>query len=372
MTTLPTSGPYADFMTSFFGTLSAQDQQSLWDSFLQNNNLTSNPSPTDITAQTNFMTFIQGTYTRDTTTILLSPEEVLKRDVSFNCYDLLLKMLKTLQATISVQAQNLVVLGNWQQTDTKQMTRVPTYTPNANQEWSIDTDFSKLGTPSVTNGVASTDGIPMNTFTIGYNDISIADISHYLVSQVPLGKAPLTPDVTTNSFKFANFFSNSDVGRHHLEFTFYYEGENGTNTVMVQGSDYNGGIPVNADFAVGTTDAATEINMQEAFRQLLTDPALQADIQAARAPNTGNAGTPSIEWPFNSTSDSDTKRRGEFNARDQQFIENIRSNRQVVQDMAQTQQNNLSTTQTAIQDITNLMTSMIDGWRSMIGSIFAG
>jgi len=367
MTTLPTSGPYADFMTSFFGTLSAQDQQSLWDTFLQTNNLSSNPSPTDIAAQTNFMTFIQGTYTRDTTTVLLSPAEVLKRDVSFNCYDLLLKMLKTLQSTISVQAQNLVVLGNWQQTDTKQMTRVPTYTPNANQEWSIGTDFSKLGTPSATNGVASTNGIPMNTFTIGYNDISIADISHYMISK----------GGNNTEFVFGSYFNNSSPGSHHLEFHFLYQGfdpnlnggDGGNNYVQVQGSDLS--APITIQFQEGQTPAATEINMQEAFRALLTNPAVQAEVVAAKT-TPGAAGTPSIEWPFNSTSDSDTKRRGEFNARDQQFIENIRSNRQVVQDMAQTQQNNLSTTQTAIQDISNLLTSMIDGWRSIIQSFLVG
>ncbi len=361
MTTLPTSGPYATFMTSFFGTLSPQEQQSLWDTFLQNNNLTSNPSPTDTTAQANFMTFIQGIYTKDTTTVILSPAEILKRDVSFNCYDLLLKMLKTLQSTISVQAQNLVVLGNWQQEDTKQMTRVPTYTPNATQAWSIGADFSNIQT------------IPMNTFTIGYNDISIADISHYLVSTPPTSTSTGSGVTLTNTFQFGSFFNNSTPGSHHVEFKMtYFPNAGGPGSlggeILVKGSDMQ---PLTFSYVKGNTDAETEKNIQEAFRTALENPTIQGEITAA-VNTPGAAGTPHIDWPFNSTSDSDTKRRGEFNARDQQFIENIRSNRQVVQDMAQTQQNNLSTTQNGIQDIANLMTSMIDGLRSMVGAIFTG
>lgn len=68
--------------------------------------------------------------------------------------------------------------------------------------------------------------------------------------------------------------------------------------------------------------------------------------------------------------DANAKSRAEINARDQQYIENIRSNRQVVQDASSQIQSNLDQSRQAVSQQADLLTSIIDSLKGMIASIF--
>jgi len=68
--------------------------------------------------------------------------------------------------------------------------------------------------------------------------------------------------------------------------------------------------------------------------------------------------------------DSNAKYRAEINSRNQQYIENIRSNRQVVQDASSQIQANLDTTRQSVAQQADLITSIIDSLKGLIASIF--
>lgn len=97
--------------------------------------------------------------------------------------------------------------------------------------------------------------------------------------------------------------------------------------------------------------------------------------------NDGIIGTVNVPWQhtFNVTegpgadkdlADQEAKTRAEINARNQQFIENIRSRRQVVQNNAKQIESSLSQAKESISEMANLLTSILDSLKGLIGSIF--
>lgn len=81
--------------------------------------------------------------------------------------------------------------------------------------------------------------------------------------------------------------------------------------------------------------------------------------------------TPTIAWTKNTTSDPDSKARAEVNARLQQYIENIRSNRQVVANIATQIQNTLSQAKDSISNTGNLLSSILDSLKGIASAIFS-
>src|SRR5689334_1782561 len=107
----PTSGAYGSILQAYFGNLSNSEKQSLWDSFLSTEGVTTTPPDSKAV---DFLTFVQ--FKADHLgNIIQSPEEIQRRKVMFDLFTSLLKMLSTIQNTVSVEASNLVFLTKWEQ-----------------------------------------------------------------------------------------------------------------------------------------------------------------------------------------------------------------------------------------------------------------
>ena len=157
MTTIyPVSGTYGSILQAYFGQIGAKDKQNLWNSFLQEEGLSANP--TDATKAADFLAFVQEN--ASTQSLALSPSEIAKRQIMVNTFKSVLAMLSTLQNTVAVQAKSLLFLSKLQQQYTEMLSQVPVYTPDPNKTWTVSTDPSK--------------------FTFGYDNISVSDIANYL------------------------------------------------------------------------------------------------------------------------------------------------------------------------------------------------
>lgn len=66
----------------------------------------------------------------------------------------------------------------------------------------------------------------------------------------------------------------------------------------------------------------------------------------------------------------DSKARAELNSRDQQYVEDLRGYRQEVQNLAQGLQANLDNSNQSVTDQADLMTSILDSIKAVMGSIF--
>src|SRR5437016_1606130 len=107
---IPSNTPYSSLITGYFGNLGSAAQDALWQSFKDKNGFVTNPSNTDVNALIKFSTFIQSTF-NDGQELLLSPEEIQKRQLLFSLYDLIITMMKSIQDTVGVTAQSIVFLG---------------------------------------------------------------------------------------------------------------------------------------------------------------------------------------------------------------------------------------------------------------------
>lgn len=124
--TLPSSGPYANLMSSFFGYLGSSEQQALWSSFLEKNGLVANPSDTDSVAQAEFVSFVQSTYANDQTS-QQSPLEMERRHLVFTVFDVILLLMQKLQDTVATQTGVAAFLAKYQDAYAVMLSRVPTY-----------------------------------------------------------------------------------------------------------------------------------------------------------------------------------------------------------------------------------------------------
>ncbi len=156
--TLPTNGPYAQLMGSFFGFLSTEQQQGLWSTFLNGQHLSTNPSDTDTVAQAQFMSYIQSSYDK-MQELELSPIEIQRRHLVFTVFDIILLMMQNIQDTVGVQQGLLVSLGKMQEQYTDMISRVPIYVGGASNNAVYNDELDK--------------------FTLGYNNISVKELLEY-------------------------------------------------------------------------------------------------------------------------------------------------------------------------------------------------
>ena len=78
---------------------------------------------------------------------------------------------------------------------------------------------------------------------------------------------------------------------------------------------------------------------------------------------------PTVNWRYNSDDSNSNNLRGEVNSKNQQFIENATSYRQVLRDASQTLQNYLSQTNDGLQQQSNLLTSIIQSLSTVMQAI---
>lgn len=329
--TLPTSGFYSHAMSSYFGYMDPTEQQKLWDLFLQNYALNTNPSDTDPTAQAEFIHFAQGTVNRMMemqSQVTLPPSEIEKRKILFETFDSILLMLNVVQQTIGVQSKQIIFLGNWQNEYTAMMTRVPIYVPSPTEGWKPSSDA--------------------DSFTLGFNDISIKEVSEYVISSGE--KISLT---------------NGDV-------TFEFIPDDNQGNVEV----------IYTNRATSSTDVITETPTSDTFDSrvsalnqafLNTYNAHLSDINTSVT----NYGSPSLPWRFvaitvpanddtaRKENNTITQNRGEANTRNQVIIENIRSRRQTIRDFSGTIQSNLQASRDKMTQISDLLTSLLESFKSI-------
>ncbi len=329
--TMPVSGFYNTVMGSYFGDLSQNEQQKLWDLFLQNNNLTTAPSSSDPAMQAQFVHFAIGMYARANevqSQVALPPTEVAKRKILSDTIDIVLQMLNVVQQTVGEQAQLLLFVGKWQQEYTKMISRVPIYLPSPANTWKPDaTDASR--------------------FTLGFNNISIKEVSEYVVSTnstIQLSNGLMTFTLSTNSCTFSSGLITQTT----------------TNT------------PTSDTFDAKV--AATS----KAFLDIYNDPSLQPAITAN---SNSFFGTPRLPWRFvainvpagnedaRKQNDAITSNRGEANARLQGVIENIRSKKQILQDLSGSYQTTVTESREKISQLSDLLTSLLEALKEVMQAI---
>jgi hypothetical protein len=172
--TPPTSGIMGNVFQAFFGALSSQQQEEMWQSYLNEYGNyvppVTTPSPSSSSYQeylkrlSELASFAQGVFTEEQTPANTSPQESAQRKILFVVFDLSLIMLNDLQNSLAVESQTLIYNAQWQEQYTNMLTSVPVLTAD----------------PTETMSLNSTD--PADT-TFGFDNISLGDISSYLISQ---------------------------------------------------------------------------------------------------------------------------------------------------------------------------------------------
>ncbi len=410
---------YGNILDAFFSTLSDAQKQEIWVGFLKTLNLPADTPigsvPVNLATQQLFYTFIQQLIAQKEMSIIptatndqLSPDEIKKRNIMFGVLNSVISMLLSLQNTVTVEAQNLVFFGKWQNAYTDMLTRVPSYVGEESSAVHVD----------LTN---------LSNFTFGYNNISVEDIAKWWANnQVTLGtnnnqsfdiggvsSITTTGNATTVNSVSLNFF-NSGISIDTNSTT--YTTTNGVTTSQTVGGQVATiAIPTNAsltfdqnvaNFKTAFTNfwpqaGGVSSTQSNAYLNSLPTSTQNIDVNST---NFGDQGTLiqskifsqsdtvndpnsifSLLKPYTyvapsnvtktddarkNVSDAASKARAEINARDQQYIESIRSNRQTVQDAQQQVQANLDQSRQNISQQTDLISSIIDSLKGLIAAIF--
>jgi hypothetical protein len=177
MSTIPQNSIYSNIMDGYFGDLSGDGKNQIWQSFLQASGLTSNPATNDTAAAIAFSKFIQGTYNASQT-LSLSPTEVVQRHLIFSVYQIILTLLKSVQQNVQVIGSNITFLGRYQ----------AAYT---DQEAALANAFY-IASPTDTNTphVNATD---LSKWTLGFDNLTIKDYLKTAIQNGALNPPVLTP-----------------------------------------------------------------------------------------------------------------------------------------------------------------------------------
>src|SRR5207249_3485849 len=106
---------YSGLMQGYFGNLDPTEQDALWQVFKMQNGFATNPAINDPTALNKFADFVHATYSAATQSIELAPDEVMKRQLIMNVYQLIIAMMESMQSSVGVVGNNIVFLGKYQQ-----------------------------------------------------------------------------------------------------------------------------------------------------------------------------------------------------------------------------------------------------------------
>jgi hypothetical protein len=423
----PPTGIYDTLLSSFTGSYS--EKMTMWTKFLISNGLAlDSPPPINSTLFVSLTQFLQGIASFSTAS--LSPDELAKRKVMLDTFDIILKMLNALQNTIGVQANTLYFYGKWQQEYTKMLTRVPVYTANPTESMQVDVN-------------------DLTKFTFGYAGISVSDIAGHMASKVAVLLAgegaftirtpvtrvsipwtasgnsyPTTPasfDVQI-SYKFTPSFdtttqkavitvdtgleisnsagNNPENGPKQLTTRTLYSDPTGISSQAGQASTLqpyyaqlvsqaitNNSYSYNYFDPNATPGGIKDFNLTASYNPTSKKMELRLDYQRFdtvmyNGTATIDAGL-SIPWRYKDPNpgtglNSDqlqansnaAGKRGEINSQLQQYIENIRSKRQVIQDTAKQMETNLSGSKEAISQQSDLLTSIIESMKGLISAIF--
>jgi len=135
-------------------------------------------------------------------------------------------------------------------------------------------------------------------------------------------------------------------------------------------NDGSGFPPWVADDSDAESDWTLMLQAKEQSKLVQCSPfSIQQFYQEAYPNPRNDFGTDRITGATKANTAAQTA-RGEVNAKLQQYMENIRSKRTVLSNQAQTLQTNLSQTQQAVTQQSDLLTSILESMKSIIQSIF--
>lgn len=412
----PNDSLYGKILDAVFGHLNKAEQQKIWVDFLTLNNLTEPVPPGDEELFYTYLNqvrdseaFAQKVYVNDK----LPPEEVKKRNIMFEVLKSVVDMLLSLQNTVTVQAQNIAVHARWQREYTNMLTRVPTLVGGESSDVrpidvnAANPDWSK--------------------FTFGYGDISVQDMAKWWADQRLTGKndvftinGPSAINPTSSNPILAN--TEFAVSANAITFTYPFGGFSITPiTVPPPESTFDQYVDAfqNAFKQFWTTEIGRVIQASTTGAVPFPLPPLTAGSDdtinnyglAMATIDPGNGGNTALQkqllvlgqifTPTKATtdpyaslqimkpytyvapsgitaqdnrlrilSDSNAKARGEINSKEQQYIENVRSKRQVVQDTQSALQANLDQSRQTLSQQSDLLTSVIDSLKGLLSSIF--
>ncbi len=355
------------YTSNFYGlgTSSADDIKqgnALYKEFLASTGLTASAVASATTAQqatylAQYAAFLEkqlGDIYQVESIVSLSPEEMAKRNILFETFSTVLKMLDALQGTVRAISQAMVFYAKWQDQYTSMMTKIPLYAPGA-----TSTLTANLG--------------DMGKTKIGYAGITIADVTNYLLNgaldEIYAGTSG-TKTFNVNSALSFNLVYDGTTKQVKLDFL-------STGIVMfTSGYITLPALKNNAKTSVGSIMASFTQNFQTASGQI---PGATAGATYELIRNTilGGAVT-GLLWSDITqiaTNNDDLNKsragtRGELNGKLQLYIENARSLRQQVKDRMQPVQDILSQAREAIQSQSNLLSSITDSMKGIIASIF--
>lgn len=384
---------YGNIMDMFFNTLSDAQKQVIWSNFLTANNLTDPVAPGQeqlLFTYINQQIAANLIFVPASTNIELSPDEIKKRNIMFGVLTSVLSMLLSLQETVTVQSQNVAFYARWQKEYTNMLTRVPTMVG---------------GESSNVSPINVNDPSPdWSKFTFGYDNISVEDIARwwanqkatgandaFIISQLGIPGLQVSGNqlVSYIGFDPFNFGStpyvasitvgttfDQNVANFEAAFKTFWIARGGSGASFYTGLAQNtiNSYPTAAGtIPEGTTNVGDQQTLirSQIFSQTNTntDPYVLASISKPYtyvAPS--NITQPTD--PKRALSDANAKARAEINARDQQYIENIRSKRQVVQDIQTAVQSNLDQSRQTLTQQADLFNSIIDSLKGLISSIF--
>lgn len=384
--TLPSSGPYAQLMGSFFGYLDTEEQQKLWSGFLQNEQLSTNPADTDTVAQAQFMSYIQSNYDQ-MQELQLSPTEVQRRHLVFTIFDIILLMMRKVQDTVGVQQGQLVFNGKMQEQYTNLMSRVPIYLGGAS-------DIAKFN-------------VNPAQFTLGYNNISVKELLQYALASG--NSADLNSYELVNAAPTGN---NPQVNFSTSPTRFFFQNANGTRMTIVP--DLGAGTVTVTVYQMasqppppGTTQQQqnhiTFYQEQQVLQQVLpitgNDTGTQLDsvltgfianvnpflstisnenlprVPYAQQVTEDNVPITTVHVPGESddaalTASAIADLRAQKNSVMQQYIEAARSRRETIKSQGDQISTNLDTSRQSIKGQAGILTSVIQQARNILDSIF--
>ncbi len=423
----PTSGFYGTTFSSYFAGQTPLMQQQLWVQFLVNNNLTINAPTLDPTLEAEFVNFCSRVLTSIDNQDVQSPHEVRKRLIMTIAFESLLNMLIALQNTIGVQSQNLIFYGNMQQALTKQMSSVPTYIGKPDDSVKVPTTVA----PS-SNGVQTTDWASFKFGYNNISVANIADWwASNSLNPPPGGATPftMTSQATlsnSNTPLFTLTFTPQSGNSAAGSITWNSQGfGSGSVTIPIQPDvlAFSAGGPQSqlqqaithyassfedafaAAWNNGPNSLNNTLNVNTAFVNLTPGTLNQLNLQAINAitptsngtaieprSTTDTSSSSSLELPWQhgyvvpagqysnasdgkptvagKYSDQAAKARGDINSRLQNFIENTRSRRQIIQNRSQQLQTNLDQSRQTISNQSDIMDDLLSNINDIIKTIF--
>ena len=312
---------------------------------------------------------------------LLSPEEIDARNILFETFDLVLKMLNALQQNLKLSAKAYEFYTKWQDQYSKQMAHTPMYflKPNLSGSGNLD-DIGKAEISS-------------------YAHITVGDVLRYLTEHMiedgATGKI-WQPDTSWDRAPYANLLfvlTKGTDGSGHKTLTF--TATMGTAYVYYNDSLFNVTLNASTDnVPLATSDnlrTAMDLLLKKATDQLNNKTGYISGSSGATWADLRNGWAAGNVWPVwmtqvqwqsivNESAQSDQKLRDEENKNRQQtrgelngvlqlYLDNARSRRTMIQNRSKPVEDLISQCRESIQAQQNLANTVVDTLRGLLSAI---